>query len=256
MGTIGSLSVPALILSLLITVTSCTGDGGSNTDGCSLVTLDGDSLQSLMLTNVSEATDLLVAGVGCELTVFLVGGGWAGDGAGGGSGYLQYGSVVVEPGTVITAQVGQGGVNYNTGYWAQPTTLAFSSGETVTAEPGEYGNGNGGNGYCGGGGYGSSETGDGGTNGGNGQDSFAGAGGRGTGENVAAYSLRTWSLTPGAGGRHTGTLFGGGGGGVLVDGAGPDTETDYQGRGYGGGGSGPHHGSGLPGVILMEIASV
>ena len=61
-------------------------------------------------------------------------------------------SLVVEPGTVITAQVGRGGIN--TGYSAKPNTLAFSSGETVTTEPGEYGIGNGGNGYCGGGGYG------------------------------------------------------------------------------------------------------
>ena len=49
------------------------------------LTLGGESHQSLVLTNVSKA-DLLVAGVDCELTMFLVGGVW--EGAGGGSGYL------------------------------------------------------------------------------------------------------------------------------------------------------------------------
>ena len=77
------------------------------------------------------------------------------------------------------------------------------------------------------------------------------------GHPVTAYTLKSWRVTPGAGGiEHSeGSYpdydhFGGGGGGVLVDGFGP-TGTKYQGEGYGSGGGG---GEGLPGIILLETS--
>ena len=74
----------------------------------------------------------------------------------------------------------------------------------------------------------------------------------GSGEDVSLYTLRSWQLSPGAGGEYyyNGKQFGGGG--VLVDGAGP-RPSNFQGQGYGGGASGGYYEDGLPGVILMEI---
>ena len=123
-----------------------------------------------------------------------------------------------------------------------------------TVGPGQVGQKDGGDGYCGGGGqgYDNDNGGDGGTDGGDGDNGSIGRGGEGTGQDISTYTFRTWTLTPGAGGGRSEDNAGGGGG-VLVDGAGPDAN-NYQGRGFGGGGSG-YNDDGLQGVILIEITS-
>ena len=110
-----------------------------------------------MLTKVSETTEITVTGWGsCVLTLLLVGGGGR-DGydngrklGGSGSGYLKYRSSQVSPGPVLTAQVGRGGGNYS-GPAAEASRLTFSSGDTLTAQPGEMnvGTWDGGAGYSG-----------------------------------------------------------------------------------------------------------
>ena len=204
---------------------------------CSL-TMNGELHQSLMLTH--STNEITVDGFGkCGLRFLVVGGGGDENHAtgGAGSGYLQYGSVEVDPGTMINAKVGQS---------KQSSVLTFSTGETITAEAGEGGVGSrGGNGYSGGGQEGPYNSG---TDGGDGEGSY---GGSGTGEDISAYTFSAWTLTPGAGGISGG--YGGGGGGVLIDGAGPDGSS-YQGEGYGGGASGSSgYPDGLQGVILVEI---
>ena len=198
-----------------------------------------------MLTH--STNEITVDGFGkCGLRFLVVGGGGDENDAigGAGSGYLQYGSVEVDPGTTINAKVGQS---------KQSSVLTFSTGETITAEAGEGGVGSrGGNGYSGGGQEGPYNSG---TDGGDGEGSY---GGSGTGEDISAYTFSAWTLTPGAGGRYYhdsyyDVYYGGGGGGVLISGAGPDGSI-YQGEGYGGGASDwSIIGDGLQGVILMEI---
>ena len=87
-----------------------------------------------------------------------------------------------------------------------------------------------------------------------------GDGGHGNGDNVTAYKMNNFVLTPGAGGEYYSydddNYFGGGGGGVLVNGEGPQKDYYAQGEGYGGGGCKLLTGGqddGLPGVILMEV---
>ena len=229
--------------------TCITGPRGcSQPGGCSLA-VGGEEQQALMVTSVGEAREIAVTGRGeCNLTLLVVGGGGAfGYGGGAGSGYLEYRSLQVSAGTVLTATVG---------YQRQASSLAISGGETVMAQPGQDapGNSNGGDGYSGGGGYGYDYGGDGGSDGGDGEDGSDYICGRGTGEDVSLYTFTTWSLTPGDGGQaYHGRYYGGGGGGVLVDGAGPQA-SQYQGQGYGGGSSGwSFYGEGLPGLILLEV---
>ena len=129
--------------------------------------------------------------------------------------------------------------------------------ETITAEAGQDSNMNlvdghiinsGGSGYCGGGGYGFSYKGSGGTDGGDGEEGYSAPGGNGAGEDISDYNtFLAFSLSPGAGGQYVGNLYGGGGGGVLINGAGPVASINH-GQGYGGGGPGGLEG--LPGVIL------
>ena len=224
--------------------TCITGPVSCQEEKCRL-TMNGELYQSLMLT--TSTNEITVNGFGCGLRFLVVGGGGDDGGDGGaGSGYLQYGSVEVDPGTTINAKVGQS---------KQSSVLTFSTGETITAEAGEGGVGSrGGNGYSGGGQEGPYNSG---TDGGDGEGSY---GGSGTGEDISAYTFSAWTLTPGAGGRGTrvsegtsGHYYGGGGGGVVISGAGPDG-SDYQGEGYGGGASGyGYYGDGLQGVILLEI---
>ena len=221
---------------------------------CSLV-MDGEEHQGVMVTSVGEAREVAVTGWGeCGLTLLVVGGGGRDGGGsstrgGAGSGYMEYRSLQVAAGTVLTARVGDQG---------QPSSLAISSGDTVTAPPGQGGHSRGGGAGHSGGGGGSGllsggEGGDGGSDGGDGEDGQYGRGGRGSGHHLALYTFTTWSLTPGAGGQHYGN-GGGGGGGLLVDGAGPQLSS-YQGQGYGGGGMGHYYdyGEGLPGLILIEV---
>ena len=82
----------------------------------------------------------------------------------------------------------------------------------------------------------------GGSDGGDGEDFSSGgfSGGRGSGLDIAqdTADLATYSLAPGGGGKGDPTLGGGGGGGVLVGGAGPGRQDEYQGAGWGSGGGG------------------
>ena len=77
----------------------------------------------------------------------------SGSRGGAGSGYLEYRSSPVSPGTVLTAQVGRGGECYP-GPAAEASSLTFSSGDTVTAKPGEDNAGS----YDGGAGYSGNNT--------------------------------------------------------------------------------------------------
>ena len=209
-----------------------------------------------MLTNTSETSVIMVNGLRCTLTFLVVAGGGNENGVdgGAGSGRLEYRSLRVSPGTVITAQVGD---------QRQASSLAIFGGDTVTVEPGQDGQGShdGGAGYCGGGGVGDiGGGGNGGTDGGDGDDGSYGTGGAGSGEDISLYTFTAWTITPGAGGNYyyyDGNYhYGGGGGGVLVDGVGPEA-SEYQGQGFGGGGSGKSiYGDGLKGLILIETTPV
>ena len=222
----------------------------SITDGCTL-SMDEETFPYLILEDTNETYEITVIGSSpCNLTFLAVGGGGneGGGDAGAGSGYLKFVSIQVNDGTRITASVGDE---------RQPSSVEIFNGRSFnryTAESGQDGQ-DGGRGYSGGGAARGQYYG--GTNGGNGQGA---GGGKGTGEDITRYIFRSWTLTPGRGGRpHTSSdnWFGGGGGGVMVDGEGPPRPSEYQGSGYGGGGSGysSHLSSesGLPGVILIEV---
>ena len=246
-------------------VTSCTScyTGPRQCDNeCSLD--NGETSTSVMLTNTSDTEVIWVNGFKCEVTYLLVGGGHdsAGHGymAGGGSGYLEYGSKLVSAGTVLTGQVGA---------QQQASNLTLSNGDTLTAQPGQDSPdgalGRGGDGFSGGGGNGGldryGQGGRGGSNGGDGHGGYEGTeyeshnGGSGSGEDISFYTFTSWTLAPGAGGSNNGG-GGGGGGGVLVNGVGPERSV-YQGQGFGGGGNGySGYGDGLQGVILLEVTPV
>ena len=76
---------------------------------CSL-TVDGEEQQGVMVTSPGQDTEIVVIGTGlaeCDLTLLLVGGGGQESGDGGaGSGHLEYRSLQVAAGTVLTARVG------------------------------------------------------------------------------------------------------------------------------------------------------
>ena len=117
-----------------------------------------------MLTDVSQTSEISINGWGsCDLTLLVVGGGGRGStgyGGGAGSGYLEYRSLQVSAGSLMTAQVGD---------QRQSSSVTISGGDTITAHLGEDGQGDdGGSGYSGGGGWGSSSGygGDGGSDGG------------------------------------------------------------------------------------------
>ena len=126
----------------------CDGDGKlsqvHDTDECAL-TLHGDVYQSLMLTDIEETFHILVSGGGCVVTLLAVGGGGSSHSSygGAGSGHLQHRVSSVSNGTVISVSVGDQG---------EASTVTIGSGDTVTAQPGQDGQGYaGGAGYCGGG---------------------------------------------------------------------------------------------------------
>ena len=257
----------ALLTEILPPIQDCdtcvTGpvDCSSNTQQCFLA-IHGEFYQSLKVTNTSGSQNLTVIGpASCELRILAVGGGGkdASEGhvGGAGSGYLQYRVMNLDPGTIVSMDVGDLG---------EPSTVTIvNTGETITADPGQGGHSStvgGGDGYCGGGGsasYTDHIGGYGGTNGGDGEDGTDGQGGKGTGEDISQFTFTSWSLSPGAGGSEYYGAYGGGGGGVLVDGAGPEA-TMYQGQGFGGGASGAgvdyDKGDGLQGIILIETTSV
>ena len=225
------------------------------------------ALTSYYMFEKTGDTTVNIAALGdCELTVLAVGGGGyrgflsdvggssiTGHG-GGGSGYVVNTSVQVPASQLVVRVGGPGG----------QTSLQTIEGEIiVTAAPGENGNSYyGGAGYSGGGGvYYSSgsyfRSGNGGEDGGDGygtnEEPTNGWGGEGSGLDVSSISLQQFSLSPGVGGKVSGsTNYGGGGGGVLVDGTGPQ-DTISAGEGYGGGGAGGVHGAPAPGLLLLEI---
>ena len=130
--------------------------------GCSLV-MGGERSQALMLTRVGQESEISVSGAAgtCGLTLLVVGGGGHDSPlyGGAGSGHLEYRSLQVSAGTVLTARVGD---------QREASSLAISGGDTVTAQPGQDGqdyNDDGGSGYCGGGGGGLSSAGAGGSDG-------------------------------------------------------------------------------------------
>jgi len=205
---------------------------------CSLQ-YNGESHRSLMFTKPGLDINVTASPL-CQLRVLAIGGGGSGGSGGGGSGYIQFYSETFTSDTFIRLTVGD---------QSQSSSVTVN-GQTVTAAPGNSGFYQGTDGYSGGGGYGSSSRGcDGGTDGVDGEDCIY-DGGHGTRDDVTAYMMINFVLTPGAGGQYYkspgGYYYGGGGGGVLVNGEGPQREYDRQGEGYVGGG-------GLPGVILMEV---
>ena len=219
--------------------------------------LDGEESTSLLLNKTDQTHDVTITGWGlCHLSFLLVGGGGRGGSGGAGSGYLEYRSLQVFAGTVLTAQVGD---------QTKASSVTISGGDTYTANPGQAGDddgSDGGDGYSGGGGSGFGQfSGNGGTNGGDGSSSeHYGKGGHGTGEDVSSFTFKAWIIEAGAGGEEyfsktSGYTTGGGGGGVLVNGQGPQP-SQYQGQGYGGGASGlggEDYRDGMQGVILIEI---
>ena len=226
-----------------------TGPADCSSSECSF-NVNGDSVMSLMVTEDQVDVTVNVSG-SCELTILAVGGGGQGNGQGGGSGYLQYQKKRIDHFSGITS------INAKAGSAAEASSVTYN-GTIVLAranpgQEGDTGNG-GGDGYSGGGQYDRYTGYNGGSDGSAGEGSL---GGSGTGEDIKEYVFKTWTLTPGAGGRgrECGSYHcGGGGGGVLVDGAGPDTD-QFKGQGYGGGGGGSGYDTGLPGIVLVEISS-
>ena len=92
--------------------------------GCSLV-MGGERSQAVMLTRVGEESEISVSGAAgtCDLTLLVVGGGGHDSPlyGGAGSGHLEYRSLQVAAGTVLTARVG---------YQGQASSLAISGGDT------------------------------------------------------------------------------------------------------------------------------
>ena len=186
-----------------------------------------------------------------------VGGGGYGSWSGGGSGYIQYFTKTLPSSTTLIKLV--------VGDEREASNVTIN-GNTITALPG--GNGvesDGGDGYSGGGG-GSIEPCDGGTNG---EDGECDGGGYGTGEDISTYHFDNFKLSPGAGGCHysgPGYYWGGGGGGVLINNEGPGVGVGVNkagvqwsdGEGYGGGGTYPSTADyyGEPGVVILEIVGV
>ena len=175
--------------------TAISGPSDCSQSSCSLV-MNGESHQSLMLTDTEDEVSITVSGSGpCQLTLLAVGGGGNGNYAGGGSGYLQYQIVALnlreKVNTTIIARVGAG---------TQASTVSIDGDTTVTAESGQSVNSvwynYGGDGYSGGGCYGSCEGGSDGGDGGD-REGEEGTGGSGTGEDIQEYTFTSWTLTPG-----------------------------------------------------------
>ena len=194
----------------------------------------------------------------CELRILAVGGGGYGSWGGGGSGFIRYFTkTLTSSPELIKMTVGE----------KEKASKVIITGKTIWAYKGDHGRDDvGGDGYCGGGG-GTSDPCDGGTNGGNGHCSN---GGNGTAEDISSYLFQNFKLTPGKGGLHYNTEggyhLGGGGGGVLINDDGPGVNDNKagvkwtHGEGYGGGGT--YHADnyndkfGKPGVIIIEVLEV
>ena len=74
--------------------------------------MNGEEHKALMLTNLSQTSEIIVSGRStCDITLLVVGGGGSALYSGGGSGYLVYRSLHVAAGTRLMAQVGGSGLN-------------------------------------------------------------------------------------------------------------------------------------------------
>ena len=165
-----------------------------------------------------------------ELNVVAIGSGGLGHSAGGGSGYVETGTVRVS----IKQPVLEVTVGNSTLLSGNPSKVAVGGEVVLKAKPGKTtDNVVGGDGYSGGGGYG---TGRGGTDGGDGEvgDDEDSEAGKGSGLDLSSISMKSFILTPGKGGVGE-SFYGGGGGGVVVNGKKPEVE-HCGGEGYGGGG--------------------
>ena len=215
---------------------------------------------SWLETKPGEEKNIYIPPSDCQLVLRVLavgGGGMGGFGFGGGSGYIHYHSQTLTSDDTVTV------ISLKEGGERQPSVVTINN-QTIEAAPGQNGayGGSGSEGYSGGGGSGQDCC-KGGSNGGDGESgrSYGGGvskGGTGSGEDITAYKMNNFELTPGAGGKHASQynayFYGGGGGGILVNGEGPQMYSDHQGQGYGGGGcqSLSNYG-GLPGVILVEV---
>ena len=134
---------------LLQPIQSCGGQCVSGPSDCSankcLLGINGNTSESVMLTDTSGTHNISVVGGTCTLRFLAVGGGGEGYCGGGGSGYVQYQSVQVTSGTEISAEVGNLG---------EPSTVVIN-GKSTVANKGQDGQGSpsyvGGDGYSGGG---------------------------------------------------------------------------------------------------------
>ena len=197
----------------------------------------------------------------CLLRVFAVGGGGqAGANGGAGSGYFKYE-------THLLSTDKDSMIDLYVGGQSQDSWISINQGDVTVASAGNDSHSwDGANGYCGGGAVGDWYPHNGGANGGNGEGGDNGyQGGNGSGEDINAPSIKldNFMLSPGAGGQayDMGSYSrGGGGGGILVNGEGPQQDSEYgQGEGFGGGGGlhinndGVQTGDGSPGVVLIEV---
>ena len=122
----------------------------------------------------------------CQLRILAIGGGGEAFAGGGGSGYIQFHSETFTAETFISLTVGD----------KSQSSSVTVNGQTVTAAPGNdcvSGSYQGADGYSGGGGRGIYSGCDGGTDGSDGEDCSY-DGGHGTGDDVTAYKLHSFTL--------------------------------------------------------------
>ena len=228
-------------------------DSCKDEDRC-LILYNGSLTQNLMITETTTTISAtLLADDHCAARFFLVGGGGSGSYGGAGSGYLTYSVIPLTETTTVQINVGDQGAASTVSI--NGVNLEAAAGESDTYD-GTINHG--GDGFSGGGGWGSYN---GGSDGGDGAgDGDTHLGGQGTGEKLSSFAMDSFLLTPGVGGRYYTGIYmaGGGGGGVLVNGAGPAEWDNTQGQGYGGGGcafdsQGNTVYIGLRGVILLEM---
>ena len=184
-----------------------------------------------------------------DLTVVAIGGGaGAGQEGGSGSGYVETATLRMSVNSPLAAiTVGQ----------ADESSKVEIDGELVLeALPGQSSSYfRGGDGYSGGGAMSGIVGETGGSNGSDGGNSTSYPGGKGSGFDLGLLSMKTFILTPGAGGQPR-SSYGGGGGGVVVNGKVPGL-SEYRGLGFGGGAAYSRYVEdlieGFPGCVLVEI---
>ena len=207
------------------------------------VLTDGTTNQYVFAKSTSTAT-LVSREKDCFLDAraLVIGGGGAyGSGAnyaGGGSGYVEFGTFKLKVNETLNLEVGSEGEISSVGRDGQVLLLA-SAGHNSNS------NGDGGDGFSGGG----SRQATGGEDGGDGGSYSSYTGGRGSGLDLGSVNMTKFTLSPGKGGRVR-TSYGGGGGGVIVNGEKP-SGNEYQGEGFGGGSVYKY--GGLPGCVLIEV---